>query len=117
MMTAATAMSTPMSPFGALLSLATLWTRISRRNVAGLRRRLPFACLVLGAVVTFDWNPVALTPGTIGGRIALRADKDPPPVGGSCLAITAGIALRCGLRRRLPLGTIFVGGVGADRRI
>ena len=37
---------------------------------------LPFVCLVLGAVVAFDWDPVALTPGTISGRIALRADKD-----------------------------------------
>ena len=76
--------------------------------------RLAFAGLVLGAVFAFDRGPVALMPGTIGGRIALRADQDPPRPASGCpggLAFVAGIAFRCGgFRGRLAPGTALAVG-------
>jgi len=120
MMTAATAMSPAMSAFDTGLVLTTL---INLRTLTGLRGRLSITGMVLGARqvfgagVIFDWDPVALTPCTIGGWIALRADKDPSPVGRSCLAIIEGIAFRYGFRRRLPLGTVLAAVARAERRI
>ncbi|MGO9112660.1 MAG: hypothetical protein ACLP9L_25795 [Thermoguttaceae bacterium] len=82
MMTVATAMPPPMSAFDTLLALTTLVTLrtpLTLRTLTGLPGRLTItslffgASLVFRAVVTFDWNPVSLPPGTEGGWIALRA--------------------------------------------
>ncbi len=72
-MTAATAMSPAMTPFATGLPLGTPAGLLGRRTLAGL---------ILGKVIPFDRDPVTLWPGTIGGRIALRANKDPRPTSG-----------------------------------
>jgi hypothetical protein len=79
---------------------------------------LPFATrllgrLAFGLLVTFNRDPIALAPGTIGGRIALRADQDPPRPASGCpggLALGAGIAFRSGsFHGRLTPGGHHVG--------
>ena len=58
----------------------------------------------LGSVFTFDRGPIALTPGTIGGRIALRADEDPRPAAGAPpQAASLSLPASPSLPTRLPL--------------
>jgi hypothetical protein len=90
-------------------------------NAAPLLACLAFAGRVLGEVIAFDRGPIALMPGTIGGRITLRSDEDPPPghdvpMVGCGLAFVAGIDFRCGrFLGRLAPGTALAVGNCADR--
>ena len=74
---------------------ATMPAAVSTFALTGLIGRLAFVSLIFGGIFACHGGPVALTPCAARGRIALRADQDPPPRGG--IAITG---LHCGARRR-----------------
>ncbi len=86
--------ATALAPLSRLITLSPLTAlRILRALLGGLA----FAGLILGDLLAFDRGPIALGTGTIGSRIALRADQDPPRRASGCpsrLVLVSGIACR-----------------------